>query len=913
MATQPTAQDQYMLELLNRARLNPQAEANRLLNGNLNEGLAAGTITATAKQALAFNLNLFNAAQGHSQWQLANNTFSHTGANGTSSATRVTNAGYSWSATGENIAWQGTTGTADLTTFVGQEQDSLFADLTVAGRGHRTNMLNANYREIGISAIAGPFASGGTTYNAVMTTQDFGTDATNSNAFLTGVVYTDGVTNDDFYTVGEGLGNITITAVGNGQTVTGNSMTAGGYSLRLAAGTYSVTFGGDFNNDGIADTSIARSVTIGSQNVKVDFASDTYVPPVATPTEGDDVLTGTASADNINALGGNDRVSGLAGNDTLYGGAGNDTLYGGDGNNTLNGGAGNDALYNSATSVDNLAGGAGDDFYEVLNGLSTISETAGEGTDTVFTNVSYTLAANVENMYLYGSSNGTGNAGDNTIVGAGAGDNLIDGGAGNDNLFGGDGNDILKGGAGNNALNGGAGNDILYSSATSVDNLAGGAGDDIYEVLNGLSTISENAGEGTDTVFTNVSYTLAANVENMYLFGSSNGTGNAGDNTIVGAGAGDNVIDGGAGNDTLSGGDGNDILKGGAGNNTLNGGAGNDILYSSATSVDNLAGGTGDDMYEVLNGLSTISENAGEGTDTVFTNVSYTLAANVENMYLFGSSNGTGNAGDNTIVGAGAGDNLIDGGAGNDNLSGGDGNDTLKGGTGNNTLNGGAGNDWLYSAATSVDNLAGGFGDDLYEVLNGSSTISENAGEGTDTVFTNVSYTLAANVENMYLYGSSNGTGNSGNNTIVGTGIGDNVIAGGAGNDTLYGGAGNDVFVFDSSSFLNSVISGIDTIGDFTATQDKIQLSKAAFAALSTSAGTLSAYNSTALTGDFVTVTNATQATFAASAATILYNSDTGALLYNADGNIAGFGNGGQFAGLTTGLGLTNNDFRAIA
>jgi serralysin len=797
MATQPTAQDQYMLELLNRARLNPQAEANRLLNGNLNEGITTGPmITATAKQALAFNLNLFNAAQGHSQWLLANNTFSHTGANGTSSSTRVTNAGYSWSATGENIAWQGTTGTADLTTFVGQEQDSLFADLTVPGRGHRTNMLNANYREIGISALAGPFTSGGTTYKAVMTTQDFGTDATNSNAFLTGVVYTDGVTNDDFYTVGEGLGNITITAVGNGQTFTGSSFTSGGYSLRLAAGTYSVTFSGDFNNDGIADNSIARSVTIGSQNVKVDFASDTYVSTVAIPTESDDVLTGTANADNINALGGNDRVSGLAGNDTLNGGAGNDTLSGGTGNNTLNGGTGNDALYNSATSVDNLAGGSGDDIYEVLNGLSTIVENAGEGTDTVFTNVNYTLAANVENMYLYGSVNGTGNAGDNTIVGNGAGDNLIDGGAGNDALYGGDGNDTLKGGTGNNTLNGGTGNDALYNSATSVDNLAGGAGDDLYEVLNGLSTIVENSGGGNDTVFTNVNYTLAANVENMYLFGSVNGTGSAGDNTIIGYGAGDNEIDGGAGNDNLSGGDGNDILRGGAGNNTLNGDAGNDVLYNSATSVDNLAGGSGDDIYEVLNGLSIIVENSGGGTDTVFTNVNHTLAANVENMYLFGSVNGTGNAG---------------------------------------------------------------------------------------------------------------------NNTIIGYGAGDNVIAGGAGTDTLYGGAGNDVFVFDSSSFLNSVISGVDTIGDFTANQDKIQLSKAAFTALSGSAGTLSAYNSTSLTGDFVTVTNSTQATFAASAATILYNSDTGTLLYNTDGNVAGLGlNGGQFSQLNSGLTLTSNDFKVV-
>jgi serralysin len=814
MATQPTAQDQYMLELLNRARLNPQAEANRLLGGNLNEGITTGPmITATPKQALAFNSSLLTAAQNHSQWMLDNNTFSHTGVGGSLSYTqlgippipgRIVTAGYpSYSIAGENLSWSGTTGTPNITSSVSQQEDGLFVDTGVSGRGHRKNILEESYREVGISAKTGIFTAGGTPYNAVMITQDFATDS-NSNAFLTGVLYTDGVTNDDFYTVGEGLGGITINAIGNGQTFSATSMTAGGYSLRLAPGTYSVSFSGDFNNDGIADTSTARSVTIGSQNVKVDFASDTYVPPVATPTEGDDVLSGTTGADNINALGGNDRVSGLAGNDTLNGGAGNDTLDGGDDN------------------------------------------------------------------------------------------------------------DVLYAGSGNNVLNGGTGNDTLFSSPTGVDTLTGGTGDDVYEIHNSLDQIVEISGEGNDTVWTDVSYTLAANVETMYLVGSINGTGSAGDNTIVGYGAGNNVIDGGAGNDNLYGGDGNDVLYAGSGNNVLNGGAGNDTLFTSTTSLDTLTGGTGDDVYEIHNSLDQIVEISGEGTDTVWTDTSYTLAANVETMYLIGSINGTGNAGDNTIVGYGVGNNVIDGGAGNDNLYGGDGNDVLYAGSGNNVLNGGAGNDTLFTSANSLDVLTGGIGDDVYEIHNSLDQIVEISGEGTDTVWTDVSYTLAANVETMYLVGSIDGTGSSGNNTIVGYGAGNNVINGGAGNDLLYGGAGNDTFVFDSSSFLASVISGLDTIGDFTATQDKIQLSKAAFTALSSSVGTLSAYNSTALTGDFVTVTNATQATFAASAAKILYNSDTGALLYNADGNIAGFGNGGQFAGLTAGLNLTNSDFKVV-
>ena len=286
MAT-PTAQDQYMLELLNRARLNPQAEADRLLAGNLNEGLPAGTITATPKQALAFNSSLLIAAQSHSQWMLDNNTFSHTGIGGSLSYNqpnitgRIITAGYpSYSTAGENLSLSGTTGTPNITSSVSQQEDGLFVDSNVAGRGHRTNMLEASYREVGISAKTGIFPAGGTSYNAVMITQDFATDF--DNPFLTGVVYTDAVLDDNFYTVGEGLGGITINAVGNGQTFSATSMTAGGYSLRLASGTYSVSFSGDFNNDGIVDTSTAQSVTIDAQklqNVKLDFASDTYIPP----------------------------------------------------------------------------------------------------------------------------------------------------------------------------------------------------------------------------------------------------------------------------------------------------------------------------------------------------------------------------------------------------------------------------------------------------------------------------------------------------------------------------------------------------------------------------------------------------------------------------------------------------------
>ena len=56
-----SAQEQLMLELVNRARLDPNAEASRL-GITLNQGIAAGSITAAAKQPLAGNALINDAA-----------------------------------------------------------------------------------------------------------------------------------------------------------------------------------------------------------------------------------------------------------------------------------------------------------------------------------------------------------------------------------------------------------------------------------------------------------------------------------------------------------------------------------------------------------------------------------------------------------------------------------------------------------------------------------------------------------------------------------------------------------------------------------------------------------------------------------------------------------------------------------
>ena len=282
----PSNQDQLMLELINKARTNPQAEADRLLAGNLNEGLpdpdvpGSTTISTDPKQPLAWNEDLIAAAEGHTQAMFDDNAvvdddfFAHVNPNVLESddlyspRTRATAAGYpaTNSGVGENIG------------VVAQEPDPINLTEATPGRGHRVNILQANFKEIGnnnglgTNYGAGGRFSGGEIYDhAAIATQDFGF-VNGSNSFLTGVVYDDNsVTDDDFYTVGEGLGGITVQAVDSlEQTFETTTYGSGGYQLQLPADTYTVSFIGDLDGDGNNDT-VAQEVVIGSENVKVDI------------------------------------------------------------------------------------------------------------------------------------------------------------------------------------------------------------------------------------------------------------------------------------------------------------------------------------------------------------------------------------------------------------------------------------------------------------------------------------------------------------------------------------------------------------------------------------------------------------------------------------------------------------------
>jgi Ca2+-binding RTX toxin-like protein len=181
--------------------------------------------------------------------------------------------------------------------------------------------------------------------------------------------------------------------------------------------------------------------------------------------------------------------------------------------------------------------------------------------------------------------------------------------------------------------------------------MTGGAGNDNYFVTSLSDVVNESPNGGNDTVFALVNnYVLPANVEvgQIYTAGPITLTANATGSTLIGW----------TGPCTLIGGAGNDTLLGGSG-------------------VATMSGGQGNDSYFVTNVNDVINENAGGGTDTIYSLVSsYTLAANVENGQVLLTTGAT-----------------LTGNASNGSLSGNAGNDTLIAGTGNETFAGAMGND----------------------------------------------------------------------------------------------------------------------------------------------------------------------------------------------------------------------------
>jgi Ca2+-binding RTX toxin-like protein len=373
-----------MLELVNRARLDPLGEAARQ-GIALNDNLAAGQLHSASRGVLALEGALETAAIGHSQWMLARDIFSHTGVNNTTPSQRAAAAGYQGWGAGENISWRGTTGTMNLEAIIGQQHADLFRSA-----GHRVNLLYDSYREIGIAQEAGQFTYGGIAYNASMVTQNFSSKP--SVYYVTGVVYSDSNA-DGFYSIGEGRGGASFAAAGK-QAV---SAAAGGYALEVTDGARAQVSGS------VAGKAFSVGVQLEGVNAKLDVVNGSIFYASADLTLGTGIhkarllgnlaldatgngqaneLTGNSGRNMLSGAAGNDKLFGMQGNDTLYGGKGNDVARGGSGNDLLVGGAGNDTLIGDSGN-DRLIGEAGDDRLSGGAGADRFVFRAGSGRDVI--------------------------------------------------------------------------------------------------------------------------------------------------------------------------------------------------------------------------------------------------------------------------------------------------------------------------------------------------------------------------------------------------------------------------------------------------------------------------------------------------------------------------------------------------
>ena len=168
-----------------------------------------------------------------------------------------------------------------------------------------------------------------------------------------------------------------------------------------------------------------------------------------------------------------------------------------------------------------------------------------------------------------------------------------------------------------------------------------------------------------------------------------------------------------------------------------------------------------------------------------------------------------------------------------------------------------------------------------------------SGGDGND--FLSISGYLFYNASTIDYRSSGNNTlnGGAGNDTLNGSGSYVNkLLSGGDGNDYLTGGNGIDTFAFNSSH------EGVDSLYDFNATDDLIQVSADGFG------GGLS---TPSLKADQFTIgTSATT-----SKERFIYNDITGALFFDQDGSASGFTQV-KFAQLSAGLSLTQNNFVVV-
>lgn len=284
----PTPEEQLYVEMINRARANPVAEAQLFATTtdpdvrahydfySVDLALMQAQFAAIpAAPPVAPNAALIAAARRQTGDMLTNAYQGHVGSDGSTFDQRITQAGYTYSTIGENVYANAESifhGHAGFDVDWGPGTGGMQTP-----PGHRNTIHNPAFREVGVGVLfgrkspaQGSTIPGSREVGPQIVTQEFGTRRP-STPLITGVVYFD-LNGNNFYDIGEGIGGVRVTA--DGVTATAISARSGGYALPvLGNGTYTLTFAAD----GLPATT--RTATVAqAENVKLDLLP-AYTPP----------------------------------------------------------------------------------------------------------------------------------------------------------------------------------------------------------------------------------------------------------------------------------------------------------------------------------------------------------------------------------------------------------------------------------------------------------------------------------------------------------------------------------------------------------------------------------------------------------------------------------------------------------
>ena len=882
--TQLSVQEQYLLELINRFRQSPGAEHDLLVtsdnsdiygaltyflgpevfppdhptspNGaNPNWATLAAQFTQLGSQyptgvaPLAWSAQLATSATTHNQLMISNNQQSHNLPGEPGLLDRINYPDPSspnYTSVAENLyAYSNSVlyGHAGLVLDWGDDDNNPsngFGTGIQSPAGHRNALINSGFREIGLSIIE----TGNSVPNVgpLSITQHLGSQGAITERWLLGVAFRD-LNDDDFYSLGEGLGDVTVNISSSGFNTTLQTGAAGGYQTLLPQGTYTVEF-----VRGGTSLQTYNNVVIGNENVK----RDTFIEVGTAPNSGLGKLVGI-QFDDANGNGTQDTGEVGIANRTLFLDAnGNKAFDIGEQTATTD----SDGIY----IFNNLTPGSyrvtpvlpasraqttpdpniiiGTETYALDDGSSEgwigynadvlifnqFETIAGQETLTSLT-VGLSSRGNPAKLFVFQDADGddtpesgekileitptlSGTSGLATVAIA---PTTVSGTFFIGALYNQPGSDptwipqdtTASAGRSWKAF---SADPAAFSASTHGDNwlLRANADGPIAKVV----TVAANKTlSGVDFGDRTTINTITGTGSSESLTGTSSTDeiiALAGNDTISG-GDGDDLIYADAGNDSVNGDSGSDGIYGGAGSDIINGGAGNDFLLGQ-DGADTLNGEAGADT--LVGGAGADSLTGGDGNDTFYGEADNDImSGGIGNDVFFGGlGNDTISGGDDDdAVQGGTGADSLSGGAGNDDLSGEDGGDILngdagsdglKGGAGADSLSGGDGNDFLYGQLDN-DSLSGDADNDL--LLGGQGLDTLGGGTGSDTLYGGTDADmLSGDDDNDVLFGES------GNDTLSG-GLGDDALQGGDGSDSLVGGDGHDKL---SGGDLEDVLNG---------------------------------------------------------------------------------------------------------